>query len=93
MAVKVKGSSGFYFVHLSKAEQDEVWKEINTKIKQDVFYTPQDRLKYKVISENWDNAFCKGVFKIEANGKNKTVKVTIYNEQERINKTVRSLYV
>lgn len=91
----VKLQSGLIAHRLSESEQKVIWKELEQDIsvigKNIALETPQDNLKYYIISEI-QTSFEKYEATIKANEKIFKVKYNICNQDVKIYKAVRKAY-
>ncbi len=94
MAKLVRLESGLLTHRLNDNEQNAIWNEVNKDVNpvgKHHLFTPQDNLKYFIISEV-ETSFQNYEALIEANNKQIKVKYNICNQDEKINKIVRKAY-
>ena len=94
---KYTSPEGWNLEFYSKAEQEATWRQIEKDIspvgKNVPLFTPQDNLKYYIISETEvGETGMKIRAIIKAAGKRASVTAGIENIQERIENRVRKLY-
>jgi hypothetical protein len=91
MADKIRLQSGFYSLRCTKVEIEKTWEIVNRQVKQDCYYTPNDNLAYRIISET--EVSCDSyITTISANKKVVRISHNICNQDAKVLKAVRKCF-
>jgi hypothetical protein len=84
--LRIKSESGCNMDILSDSERNKLINILSQDVKCKFYFTPQDNLKYEILSESDYN------YTLRVKNKIIKIKCNWRNYQEKINKTVRKQY-